>query len=76
MGGDAESLDRVGNLVAGAHDVADAQAGGQFNIDLAGEQLCRTVEVVGTQAGVTHGLPAGLEGLSGRVGDGLDGDLA
>ena len=73
MRGDAQRLDGFRDRVAGAHHVADAQAGRELHIDFARAQLGRLVLVVGPQAGVADALPADGVVFAIHVRDGLDG---
>ena len=72
-GGDAHAFHCLGNEVARAHDVADAQTGSELHVDFAGLQFGGRVLVVGAQAGVADAVPAGIIAASAGLRDGLDG---
>ena len=58
----AHAFQCVGDKVAGAHDVADAEAGSKLDIDFAGLQFSGGVLVIRPQAGVAYAVPAGIVG--------------
>ena len=73
MRGDAHAFHCFGNEIAGTHDVADAQAGRELHIDLAGLKFGGRVLVVGTQARIADAVPAGIVAAPAGLRDGLDG---
>ena len=66
----AQRFNRLRNQVARAHHVADAQSRRQLHIHLARLQLGWPIEVIWTQSGVAHALPAGLVCAPTGVSDG------
>jgi len=54
------------------HNVGDAQAGGELQVDFAGVEAGGVDLVIGQQAGVANALPAGCVIVASGVGDGLN----
>jgi len=72
VGCEAEAFKGIGDEVAGAHDVGDAEAGGELEVYFTGVEAGGADLVIGQQAGVADALPAGCVFVTGGVGDGLD----
>ena len=70
---DAERFDGLGDMIAGSHHVAHAEARLNLHVDFARAELRGLVLVVGKQTGIADTLPTNRVTLIADMRDGLDG---